>query len=439
MKSALFTYALTYGGPVVSLIRPYYGFLIYVCFGIIKPDSLWSFSISQGNYSRIVAVGFLLGWVVHGLGNWRLGKGTLIIASMVGFWLVMLVGAMWAPVEELGWQSVEPMGKVFLPIVAAATLITSIRELKQLAWVIVLSLGFLAYEFNVTYYTTVFIPWEFFHGGLDNNGIAITMVTGLGVAFYLGLYADRWWQRIIAFVSAGLMAHVVLFSNSRGGMLSMIVTGAFCFFMTPKKPRDYLILVLGALLIFRLAGEGVQERFMTTFAEEGSVEGADRGGKRLDNWKACLESIVKEPLGVGPSHWPITAPLYGLPRMAAHSTWLQMGAELGWPGVICLFGIYGGCVIRLWRFTRKKTPVSDPWIHYLSRMVVSGIFGFIVAGQFVTLDGVELPYYIALIGAGTLRVAYQTPPVAAVEDEDETETDGNELAGAEFAEFQMKN
>lgn len=439
MKSALFTYVLTYGGPVVSLIRPFNGFLIYVCFGIVKPDSLWFWSIPQGNYSRIVAVGFLLGWVVHGLGNWRLGRGALIIASMIGFWLVMLVGAVRAPVEDLGWKSVEPMAKVFLPIIAAATLITSIRELRQLAWVIVLSMGFLAYEFNVTYYTTVFIPWDFAHGGLDNNGIAITMVTGIGVAFYLGLYADLWWQRIIAFVSAALMAHVVLFSNSRGGMLSMIVTGAFCFFMTPKKPRDYLFMILGALLIFRLAGAGVQERFMTAFAEEGTVEGADRGGKRLENWRACMESMTKEPLGVGPNHWPITAPLYGLPRMAAHSTWLQMGAELGWPGVICLFGMYGVTIIRLWRFTREKTPVADPWIRYLARMVISGLVGFITSAQFVSSEGVELPYYIVLIGVGTLRVAYQLPSAAEHADEDEMESDGNETAEAELAEFQAKN
>jgi O-antigen ligase len=406
MKSAIFTYVLTYGGPIVSLVRPYYGFLIYVCFGIIKPDSLWFWSVPQGNYSRIVAIGFLLGWAVHGFGNWQFGRGSLIIGSMVGFWLVLLAGAMMAPIPDLGWQTVEPMAKVFLPILAAATLITSIKELRQLAWVIVISMGFLAYEFNLTYYSTVFIPWEFYHGGLDNNGIAITMVTGIGIAFYLGLYSERWWQRLLAFLAAALMAHVVLFSNSRGGMLSLLVTMAFCFVLTPKRPRDYLYLLLGAALIFRLAGAGVQERFMTSFAEEGTVEGADRGGRRLDHWRACLDSMVRQPLGVGPNHWPVTAPQYGLPQMAAHSTWLQMGAELGWPGLICLIGIYGVCIWRLWPLTRQRTPVPDPWIRYLARMVISGLVGFISSAQFVSSDGVELPYYIALIGAGTLRLAF---------------------------------
>jgi O-antigen ligase len=408
MKSLIFTYALTFGGPVVSLVRPFYGFLIYVCFGIIKPDSIWFWSVPQGNYSRIVALGFLGGWALNGFGNWHLGRGGRIIWAMIAYWLVLLFGAITAPDQALGWEPVEPMGKIFLPIIAGATLIDSVAKLRQLAWVIVLSMGFLAYEFNLTYYSTVFIARDFVQGGLDNNGIAITMVTGIGVAFYLGLHARRFWLQMVAFIAACFMTHVVLFSNSRGGMLSLLVTMGCCFILTPKRPKDYLFLLVGVAIVIRLAGAGVQERFMTSFAEKGEVEGADQGGRRLENWNACASSLVKHPLGIGPGHWPITAPEYGLPMMAAHSTWLQMAAELGWPGVICLWGIYGTCIVRLWPLTRERMPVSDPFIRALARMVVAGLIGFLTSAQFVTADAVELPYYLALIGAGTLRVVSQT-------------------------------
>jgi putative inorganic carbon (HCO3(-)) transporter len=412
MKPLVFTYLLTYGGAFVSLFRPFYGFLIYVCFAIIRPDVLWAWAVPFGNYSKTVAVALLLGWTLNGFGNWQMGRGRTVIFAMVAYWLVIVVSAMAAPDTGIAWEPVEPMAKTFLPILAGATLIDSIAKIRQLAQVIVLSQGYLAYEFNLKYYFEYFVPNEFNHCGLDNNGIAITMVSSIGLAFYLGLYADRLWQKAVAFGSAALMTNVVLFSSSRGGMLSLFVTLAGCFILTPRRPRDYFYLLIGAAVVFRLAGEGPRERFRTSFAEEGEMAGADRGGKRLDHWAACIESLVKHPLGVGPNHWPITAPQYGLPMMAAHSTWLQMGAELGWPGIVCLFGIYGVCLIRLWPLTRERTPVPDPWVRYLARMVTASLVGFLVSAQFVTVDGVELPYYIVLIGAGTLRVMTQPTPVA---------------------------
>ena len=67
----------------------------------------------------------------------------------------------------------------------------------------------------------------------------------------------------------------------------------------------------------------------------------------------------------------------------------------------------GGSGTRLWPLTRQRTPVSDPWVRYFARMVIASLVGFLASAQFVTVDGVELPYYIALIGAGTLRVVSQ--------------------------------
>lgn len=406
-KGLIFTYVLTYGGAAVSLFRPYWGFLIYVSFALIRPESLWSWAVSAGNYSRIVAIGMLCGWAFSGFGNWRLGRGALIIVSMVAYWFVLLFGAFTASNQELGWSPIEPMAKVFLPMLVGATLIDSWIKLRQFVWVIVLSQGYLAYEFNLTFYDGRLIAWEFTHGGLDNNGIAITMVTSIGLAFYLGLYSERWWQKVIAFGLAGLMAHVVLFSNSRGGMLSLLVSGIAYLIVTPIKPRDYLILLLGAALVFRLAGPEVQKRFLTTFAsKDEGIEGGDEGGNRLPQWKACIDSIAKRPLGVGPCHWPYASVEYGLPKgQAAHSTWLQMGAELGWPGLICLFGIYGTCLLRLWPLTRRSIAVPDPWARYMARMVFVSLFGFVLAAQFVTVDGVEISYYVALAGAATLRLS----------------------------------
>lgn len=46
----------------------------------------------------------------------------------------------------------------------------------------------------------------------------------------------------------------------------------------------------------------------------------------------------------------------------------------------------------------------------LSRMVVCGLAGFAVVSQFITIYGIEVPYYVALIGAGILKLRAVTVP-----------------------------
>jgi hypothetical protein len=39
------------------------------------------------------------------------------------------------------------------------------------------------------------------------------------------------------------------------------------------------------------------------------------------------------------------------------------------------------------------------------RMVIAAIIGFMVAAQFVSLAGLEIPYYVTLVGAGYLKLS----------------------------------
>ena len=116
--------------------------------------------------------------------------------------------------------------------------------------------------------------------------------------------------------------------------------------------------------------------------------------------------MCKRPLGVGPDHWRLIAPEYGFPRgKNAHSLWMEVGASLGFPGLGCLLLFYGLCVARLWPLTGQRHPVPDPEYRGLARMVIASLAGFAVAAQFVSLDRLEPPYYIALLGAALLKLA----------------------------------
>jgi O-antigen ligase len=398
----LFTYVMTYGGCALGLFRPYYALLIYMSFGLIYPPALWHWSVPPGNYSRIIAIGMLLGWAGSGFGTWSAGRGRGTILALILFWAVLLLGSLHAPDQDLAWQRFDTVSKIILPWLVAVTLIDSVRKLRQIAWVLVISQGYLAFEFNLSYLKHGINTLDFFFAGLDNNGIAITMVTGTGMAFFLGLHARFLWMKALAFALAGCMIHVVLFTTSRGGIVALIVTGAVSFVLIPKRLGHYLYFALLVAGTIYFMGPEVRKRFSTTFADEEHRDGSAE--TRVRNWKACWQSMQDTPLGVGTANWPVIAPSYGLPRMAAHSTWMQVGAELGFPGLLCLLGFYLYTAMKLWPLARGRVPMSDPWIQYLARMAIAAIAGFVVSAQFVSLEGAEIPYYAVLIGVGALKL-----------------------------------
>ena len=423
MKGAIFTYALAYGGAAVSLINPFVGLLIYVCFGILKPDALWSWSLPEGgHFSRIVAIALLLGWGFNGFGRWELGKARGIVLAFVGLWLWSIVSAANAPDHQAAWTFVESIAKLLLPFLAGITLIDSVKKLKQLAWVLMLSQGYLALHFNASYYQGFNIVTRLGFGG-DNNTIAIGMVTGAGLAFFLGLAAKRSWQKAIAFTALLLIVNVVFFSFSRGGMLALLTLGLVVFLLIPKRVKHYLVFALAVLMALRLAGPEVRNRFATAFASE---EDRDYSAQsRVELWGVCWDMMLKNPvLGVGPDHFPLAVHQYGWrPGKEAHTLWLQTGAELGFPGLLFLALFYGLCVTRLVPIVRARNRL-DPFLGHMAAMVIASLTGFALSVQFVSAEGLELPYYVALIAAGVLKLtSLKAADVSGAESSEVPETD----------------
>ncbi len=423
MKGLLFTYLMTYGGGLMSLFNPYWGFLIYVCFAIIKPESLWHWSVPQGNYSRIIAIALLLGWSMKGFGSWRLGKAGPMVACLIGFLLWMALSTARTPIGVPAWPMVESLAKVILPVIVGLTLIDSVVKVQQLAWVILLSQAYVALEFNLAYFGGFNALQAIGFGGMDNNCVAIALVTATGFAFFLGLYAKKHWHRALAFGSALVMTHAVMFSFSRGGVLGLIVTGGVSFLLIPKKPVYYLFLVVAILIGIRMAGPEVQKRFSTTFASREKRDGSAQ--HRIEFWGYCVKFMQKEPLlGIGTAQFPDAIVRDGWHNKSeAHNLWLQLGAENGLPCLLMLALFYLICMFHCWRLLRSRDPTLSPELKQLATMVFASLVGFLVTTQFVSLVGLELGYFVTLVGAGVIRLSGDPQQRLAQEAEFEDDED----------------
>jgi len=402
MKGQIYTYVLTFLGAPIALFYPLIGLFIYINFAIVQPASMWYWVSMPPHHAKIVAIAMLVGWAMKGLGDWGLGRSTAVVLSLIGFLGWAVVGWAFCSNPPLAQNFLISMVKIILPFMVGMTLINTTGRLKGLVWTLVLSQGYVAYELNLSYYAGVNrLTFEGF-GGMDNNYVAVAMVAGTGLAFFLGLSERRIWLKPLAFLAAVLMAHAVMFSFSRGGMLALIVTGVVAFLLISKKPMHVIAFILAVLIGLRLAGPQVRERFSSVFVDPEERDAS--ATSRLESWKACWTVMKKEPvLGVGPNHWRSESRRYGLPNIEAHSLWMQTGAEMGFPGLALLLAFYGFCVVRLYPLTRRGSPVSDPWLRDAARAVIASLVGFGVAASFVSISGLELSYYVVLVGALVLK------------------------------------
>jgi hypothetical protein len=93
-------------------------------------------------------------------------------------------------------------------------------------------------------------------------------------------------------------------------------------------------------------------------------------------------------------------------------------AEAGIPAALFLVLFYGLTLWRNWRLICDRDFNGDPALQNFGCMAVAGIIGFSVSSTFISTSGVEIAYYVALLGAGALKLASQTD-VGAVDARDE--------------------
>lgn len=401
----LFTYVMAYGGSAVALVNPYVGLLIYVCFAILKPGpGLWYWSVPDGNYSKVLAISLLVGWALRLGGDWRLGRAQPVVWSLVAYLAWNAVAAVPALRQDVAWGWVEEQAKIVSVVVVGATLIDSVAKLRQMAWVILLSHGYVAYDLNMSYFSGFNRLHEIGFGGMDNNSFGIALVSCTGLGIFLCLGAAKWWQQVAAAASVGCMVHAILFSFSRGAMLGLAVVVATSFLLIPRRPIHYAALVAGIALVLAFSGQQVVDRFRSSFAEEGQRD--ESAESRVTMWGICARVTGENPVvGLGPRHFSVYAETFGLtPNKEAHTTWLQLSAELGVPGAAFLVAFYLITLARLWPLTRRSAVAPDPFLKDVARMVTASTIGFVFTAQFVTLPGLEAPYYIVLLGVGALRL-----------------------------------
>jgi probable O-glycosylation ligase (exosortase A-associated) len=424
MKGLVLIYLVTAFGSIAALRKPAIGLYVYVGFAVLRPQAIFGFAGDMSGISLYVGIATLIGWALNGFGALNLGRGKVIVLALLAFFAWSALSAVQATNTFLAYDSLMTMAKFVMPFFIGVTILDSEQRSKAMLWIIVLAQGYQAFELNLAYVRGYNLAGDGF-GGMDNNCLGVALVSTIGPAIALGIGANKWYHRAVAGVCAALILHATLLTFSRGAMVGLLAVGLSAFIIMPKRPKYLAVLTLAVLVAIRLTGPQLMERYASSFSDESERDASAES--RLDLWADCLKIANDRPLfGVGPANFQVvSADLGWAEGKQAHSVWMQTAAEVGYPGVLLLFSFFAITVVKLWPLARaRQTPENRYQVAVASGIIMS-IAGFAIGGQFVSLGGLEIPYYTAMIGAVLIKAAAVKPAAIAV---DATRSVGNASA-----------
>lgn len=226
-------------------------------------------------------------------------------------------------------------------------------------------------------------------GFFQNSGeLAVQMLMFAPIVFCLALFMRPYVGRIKYFILLFIpvtAAMTVLGASSRGGQLGLAYQVYRVLLKTRLALRTLLLAVALGAVVWQLLPDEQKQRFTSI--------GEDRSSRqRLLYWEHGLEMIKEHPvLGVGyfnfpafyERHYPqdMLYPHAELP----HNIFIQVGTDAGLLGLLCfalLLHRNVQCAKEVIR--RCETEKAKPYAP-LARGLLVAFWGFLIAGQFVTI------------------------------------------------------
>lgn len=254
----------------------------------------------------------------------------------------------------------------------------------------------------------------------DANEFATLAVMCLPLGVYFVIRSGALWRRLVAAASITVLAVGIVWAGSRGGFLALIAVGGFLLVRYRAIRVGWRVLTTAVLvLIFAAtATDKYWESMRTILAPQNDYNVTDEAG-RVQVWKRGLGYMMRYPVfGVGAGNFPTaegtispllkTTPLgKGVKWSVAHNSFLQIGAELGFPGLVLFISLLWSTFAALRRVQHaKRGPPSTQ----LAQTFMAALIGFIVGGFFLSLAYADLLFVILALAVGLWKVTAPVPP-----------------------------
>jgi probable O-glycosylation ligase (exosortase A-associated) len=400
--------AVIFGSLPFILWRPQIGVLMWVWISVMNPHRLaWGFAYNM-NFVEIVALVTIASAILSK--DIRRPPLCLITIAQVGFVVWVGVTTVYALHPPQAFELWKTLMKTQLLALLIPMLFHRKEDLRNLLWVIVLSIGFFGAKGGAWILMTgggnrVWGPLQSYIA--DNNAIAAAIVMTIPLMRYLQVTTPHRavrWALVLMMVLCGI---AVLGTYSRGAFLAVWAMLLFLWW----KSRQKLAFLVVAAIVIPFALSVMPEQWYSRMETIKEYQLDTSANMRLNSWATMLNLAKDRPLVGGglevatPEVYARYSPDFRFPPQVAHSIYFQALGEHGFVGL----GLYLLFLYAIWRtassIIRSTAGRADmAWARELSLMMHVSLVGFGVGGAFLSLVNFDVPYYLAGLMAAVLTL-----------------------------------
>jgi putative inorganic carbon (HCO3(-)) transporter len=331
-------------------------------------------------------------------------SATMILAGLLVVWMILSVPGALRQGNSFSLVFDNFLKTALMSFVVVAS-VRQVRDIERLAFV---------YLAGAVVYTTVVITrfqigagdtWRLGHlYYYDANDFATFVVTALPLGLYFAHAGSRTSVRLFAAASLVVLTLGFVWSGSRGGFIALAAVALFVVFRFSAIPLAWRVsaTALVAIVLMAAASDQYWEQ-MSTITSDADYNHTSESG-RLQIWERGIGYMVSNPvLGVGPGNFQAAegtlSPLaerqqygIGVRWNAPHNSFVQIGAELGFPGL----ALYIAIIVSAFRALRHGGDIAPA--------LTGALLGFVVGSFFLSLAYSEMLYTLVALAVGLQKV-----------------------------------
>jgi O-antigen ligase len=262
----------------------------------------------------------------------------------------------------------------------------------------------------------------------DANDLATLITMAMPLGLYFALAYRRVVLRLLSVGGLLVLVVVLIRSGSRGGFLAFLAVVGFIlvgFTSVPARARIAGLIVILTVLS-ATASDKYWTQMQTIVRPHDDYNMSDETG-RVKIWKRGIGYMFRRPAyGVGMGNFQTAEGTLstfarrsetgrGVRWGAAHNTFVQIGAELGIPGLLLFLGLFVSLFASLRRvaqYAARAGPATTDSAR-LAQSLMAALVGFAVGSFFLSLAYADMLYTLAaLVVALTKVVRLQSAAVS---------------------------